>query len=148
MWDKVHEKIESIFEVKQTKYTGIRISITFSLIVLMAFSLPMYFRYEEKVHQEYMEEYQQVKEWTTSFYHQEGGYPLGRQVNLDDEKDLFAFLKEYNINTSRSLYYVNIDDLPQLNTLKHTYVIDGESGVLFTTEYVIYKMRRMHIPGY
>ena len=148
MWEKIHDKIESVFEVKQTKFTGTRIFITFSLIVLMAFSLPMYFRYEEKVHQEYSAEYQQVKDWTTAFYHQEGKYPLGRQVNLDDEKDLSAFFQENSLNTSRTLYYVNSDDLPQLNTLKYTYVIDGDNGALFTTEYVIYKMRRMHIPGH
>lgn len=148
MWEKIHDKIESIFEVRQTKYTGKRIFITFSLVVLMAFSLPLYFRYEEKVHQEYAAEYQQVKEWTTAFYHQEGNYPLGQQVILDDEKDLSAFFRENNLNASRALYYVSVDVIPELSSVKYTYVIDGDNGALFTTEYVIYKMRRMHIPGH
>jgi len=148
MWEKIHEAVESIFEVKQTKYTGKRIFLSFGLIVLMAFSLPLYFRHEEKVHQEYAAEYQQVKEWTTVFYHQEGHYPLGQQVMLEDEKDLSAFFQDNNLNTARVLYYLDHKDMPQLNGLEHTYVIDGDNGALFTTEYVIYRMRRMHIPGY
>ncbi len=148
MWEKIHDKVESIFEVKQTKYTGKRIFLTFGLIVLMAFSLPLYFRHEEKVHQAYAAEYQQVKEWTDTYYHQKGNYPLGQRVTLEDEKDLSAFFHEYNLNTARDLYYLDHKEAPQLDGLKYTYVIDGDNGALFTTEFVIYRMRRMHIPGH
>lgn len=147
MWEKIHEKIESVFEVKQTKYTGKRIFLTFGLIVFMAFSLPLYFMYEEKVHQAYAEEYQQVKNWTTAFYHQEGHYPLGERVILDAEKDLSVFFQENNLNTARDFYYVDKEEIPQIKGLEYTYVIDGANGALFTTEYVIYRMRRRHIPG-
>ena len=148
MWEKIQEKIESIFEVKQTKYTGKRIFLTFGLIVLIAFSLPLYFRYEEKVHQAYVAEYQQVKAWTTAFYQEEGHYPLGERVILEEEKDLSVFFHDNNLNPDRRLYFVSNEVLAQADNLKYTYVIDGDNGALFTSEYVIYRMRRMHIPGH
>ncbi len=148
MWEKVQESIESIFEVKQTKYTGKRIFFTFCLVVLMAFSLPMYFRYEAKVHHAYATEYQQVKAWTVAYYQQHGNYPVKEQVALADEKDLAVFFETYHLDENQDIYYLQQEKWPHTEALKYTYVINVNQGTLFTTEYVIYHMRRMHIPGY
>jgi hypothetical protein len=148
MLETLHEKIESLFEVKQTSYTGKRIFFTFILIVLVAASLPIYFRYEEKVHEDYAQEYGEVKKWVAAYKSIHEEYPLGQLVSLEDEKELKAFLGGNRLNSERRLYYANVEKLPELNQLKYTYIIDVDHGTLFTAEYVIYNMRRMHIPGY
>ena len=148
MLKTLHEKVESLFEVRQTSYTGKRILFTFILIVLTAASLPLYFRYEEKVHEGYALDYGEAKKWVATYKAIHGEYPSGQLVSLEDENDLRKFFVENRLNSERRLYYANAEKLPELNQLKYTYIIDVDHGALFTAEYVIYNMRRMHVPGY
>jgi hypothetical protein len=148
MLETLYEKVESLFEVRQTSYTGKRIFLTFILIVLAAASLPLYFRYEEKIHEDYALAYGEAKNWISTYRASHGEYPLGQLVSLEDEKDLKKFFEENRLNVERRLYYANVEKLPELNQHKYTYIIDVDHGTLFTAEYVIYNMRRMHVPGY
>ena len=148
MMDYLHEKMESLFEVKQTEYTGKRILFTFVLIVLMAASLPLYFRYENHAHDRYTQDYERVKEWVVAYEMEHGDYPLGERVVLEDEKHLMAFFQQNHLNPDRNLFYVSDEKLPQLNELKRTYILDADFGILYTAEYIIYDMRRMHLPGH
>ncbi|MEN1760954.1 hypothetical protein [Anoxynatronum sibiricum] len=147
MMETLRDKLESLFEVKQTKYTGKRIALTFLLIVLAAFSLPMYFRYETWVHDTYAAEYHEVKQWVVAYGQDHGTYPLTEKMNLDEEKDLAAFFSENRMNPDRQLYYLDMTAFPKVDDLKYTYVFDPDHQALFTTEYIIYDMKRMHLPG-
>lgn len=147
MMEYLQEKMDSVFEVKQTKYSGIRIFITFLLIIFMAASLPLYFRYENHVHENYAGDYYQVKNWVEIYASDVGKYPLGEQVSLEEEKHLLAFFEQNHLNPDRNLYYVSTELIPGLEDLKYTYIIDADYGALYTAEYIIYDMRRMHLPG-
>ena len=147
MMETLRDKLESLFEVKQTKYTGKRIALTFLLIVLAAFSLPMYFRYEARVHDAYAAEYHEVKQWVVTYQQDHGGYPLAGQVILEEEKDLAAFFSDNHLNPNRQLYYLDMTTFSAAEGLKYTYVFDPDNQAMFTTEYIVYDMKRMHLPG-
>ncbi len=141
------EKVESIFEVRQTNYTGKRILFTFVLIVIMAASLPLYFRYENHVHDGYSQDHQTVEQWVSAYEAEWGHYPLGGKVDLEKEKHLKAFFEQNRLNPDRNLYYLSSEKLPALEGMKRTYIIDADYGTLYTAEYIIFDMRRMHLPG-
>ncbi|MBM7614293.1 hypothetical protein [Alkaliphilus hydrothermalis] len=140
---KLFEKLDGLFEVKQTKFTGSRIFVALCLMVVMLMSLPMYFKYENYRYQNYYNEYIEAKNLTFDYAEIHGKYPIGEKINLKKEKDLYGFLNNYL--GDRQLYYINTDLIPEMKDFKYTYIFDTKYEYMYTSEFVVYKMRRWHL---
>lgn len=138
---------EGLFEVRQSTFTGRKIFFSFCLLMLIGMSLPMYFMYEDRVQEKYAHEFTMVREAAGEYREATGGYPVGDPINWEREKNLAEFFRESHLETTRQLYYLDPDQLTDPGRVRYTYIIDVNTGLMFTSEYVIYRMRRMHIPG-
>jgi len=140
--NKLLEKLDGLFEVKQTKFTGKRIFLALCLVVVMVMSLPMYFKYENYRYQNYYNEYNEAKGLIFQYVATHDEFPIGDKINLKKEKNLIGFLNN-NIG-DRQLYHINTDLIPEMKKFKYTYIIDTKYEFLYTSEFVVYEMRRWH----
>ncbi|MCC5911198.1 MAG: hypothetical protein JJT76_12245 [Clostridiaceae bacterium] len=146
MLQRILEKLDTLFTVKQTKYTGKRIFITFCLVVLSVFSLPIYHKYEDYTYGRYSDQYQQASSIIQEYYSEYGEYPVSHSIDWKKEKNLNKFFQENRYDRSRrSLYYVDEDLIPEIDQLRYNYLIDINTGTLYTREWVPYKYRRWHL---
>lgn len=148
MLQKIGDKIEDLFTVKQTKYTGKRLIITLGLAILFIFSLPIYFKYEDYAYEKYKQHYQEATQIIIDYYQAYGVYPTGDQIKWDQEKNLNTFFTENNFNKNRRLYYIDLDVLPEIKAKPFTYILDIDHGVLYTREFRVYQNRRWHLAIY
>lgn len=142
--EKIKGKLEDLFVVKQTKYTGKRIFFTFALVILMGMSLPIYFMFEDYNYEKYLIEYEMVDANIKAYYEAEGLYPAAEAIKWDNEKNLRYFFEDNHFNLNRRLYYVDITLMPNISEINYTYIIDIDTGTLFTSEFKIYHFKRWH----
>lgn len=143
---KLGEKIEDLFTVKQTKYTGKRVLITFAFVILAVMSLPLYFMYEDYAYEKYLQEYSVVSNNVKAYYEANGQYPVGEEISWESEKDLRIFFEENKLNYNRRLYYIDNSLMSEAEDYENTYIIDIDYGTLFTSEFKIYHFERWHLP--
>lgn len=136
--------LDGLFTVKQTKHTWKRVVFTFVLVILMVMSVPLYFRYERAVYENYYDEYMQAKQLIMEYYKVHEEFPIGERFDFAKEKDLRIFFTEHKMSMNRKLYYVDTALLLELKDFKYTYVIDVDNQFVFTREFVVYAMERWH----
>lgn len=142
---KLLKKIDNLFTVKRTKQTPGRIFITFCILLMVVASVPIYFIYEDYTYGKYKEEYYLVKQHIESYKQLEGNYPIGKPIDWKEEKDLALFFEENHLSRDKRLYYIDDSSIPQIRELKYTFIIDVDRGTLYTSEFVVYYFRRLHL---
>ncbi|ABR50279.1 hypothetical protein Amet_4199 [Alkaliphilus metalliredigens QYMF] len=139
------DKLDSLFTVERKDNNFKRIFMTFVLLILVGVSLPMYFMYEDYAYNKYKDHYEQVKTVVEEYKLQEGVYPVGEEMSWSDEKQLNTFFQSNNFNQARQFYYIDKSLLSQWVPSKYTYIIEIDTGTLYTSEFVVFKNKRWHL---
>ena len=143
MLTRLSEKFEDLFTVKQTKHTNGRLFFTFCFIFIVVAILPIYFKYEDYAYAKYKEAYQEAQTVVKQYYSEKGEYPMTDPIRWEKEKSLQDFFSK-GLSHGR-LYYVDVELVPALKTLKYRYIIDIDRGTLYTSEFIAYRLERWHM---
>ena len=138
---------DSLFEVKQSKFTLKKVFLTFALFILVGSALPMTMVYQKNNYAAYAQEFFMVEEAVEQFVKVHGYLPIGNEVDWKKEKDLRAFFETSSVTMGTTFYYLDLNMLTLETPVERTYVIDHERESIYTREFVSYDMRRWHIPG-
>lgn len=137
---------ERLFEVKHEKQT-LKKFFSFVLFIILGSSVYIVMTYQNYRYDEYSNEYGRVEEALESYKEIYGVYPLGSEVNWKDERRLKKYFSSNNFTRGEKFYYIDLKSLDLTDQVKRTYLIDIDRDRLYTSEFVIYDMRRWHIPG-
>lgn len=143
----IAEFVDSLFEVKQSKFTLKKVFLTFALFILVGSTLPMTMVSQKNNYAAYAKEFSMVREAYEAFVDAHGYAPVGNEVDWKKEKDLSDYFEESNVTKGATFYYLDLGALSLDTPVKRTYVLDMEKERLYTREFVSYDMRRWHFPG-
>lgn len=145
---KIIDKLEGLFIVDRKKTTYKKAFFGLILVIIAGFTMPAYFRYESYVYEKYKEEYSYVADRVKVYKNENGVYPLGEPIDWNKEKNLDKFFVENNFSKNNELRYIDTNLLEELKEKKYTYIIDVETGKIYTSEFVVYNIKRWHFVFY